>query len=99
LLCFKDGGKFDEVPFQPDLPAGANAAFIGCFLSTGKEHKSTLPLKGLPELRLLDVKQGWQRRGIGKLLLGKVVKTVDGRGLRRLVRSSKMGKGLYENVR
>jgi ribosomal protein S18 acetylase RimI-like enzyme len=95
-MCFKDGGEFEEVPFQPDLPEGANVAFMGYFLGTRDEHKNTLPIKGLPELETLDVRTGYQRKGIGKMLVEEVVKIVDGRGEGCYVHSSKMGKGLYE---
>lgn len=95
-ICFKDGGEFEEAPFQPDLPEGANVAFMEYFLGTSGEHKNTLPIKRLPELEMLDVRTGYQRKGIGKMLVEEVVKIVDGRGEGCYVHSSRIGKGLYE---
>jgi ribosomal protein S18 acetylase RimI-like enzyme len=95
-IVWKEGGEFQEVPFQPDLPESANAAFIGYFLGTADEHKNTLPTKGLPELEMLDVRPEYQKRGIGKMLVTEILKGVDERGEKIYVHSSKMGKGLYE---
>ena len=97
-ICVKDGGDYIEVPFQPDLPEGANKEFMGYFLGMLEEHKNTLPVKGLPELEMLDVHPEYQRRGIGKLLCGEMLKVVDAREERCFVHSSRMGKGLYEQL-
>ena len=97
-ICIKDGGDIVEVPFVPDLPEGANKEFFGYFFSTADAHKNTLPIKGLPELEMLDVSPEYQRRGIGKLLVGEMLKGVDAREERSYVHSSRMGKGLYQQL-
>ncbi|KAE9379916.1 acyl-CoA N-acyltransferase [Stipitochalara longipes BDJ] len=95
-ICAKDSGDLVEVPFKPDLPEGANLEFFGYFMGTSDEHKNTLPIKGLPELEMLDVSPEYQRKGVGKLLVKEMLKEVDRRGERCYVHSSRMGKGLYE---
>jgi hypothetical protein len=65
-IVWKEGGEFQEAPFQPNLAESVNAAFIGYFLGTADEHKNTLPIKGLPELEMLDVRPEYQKRVSGR---------------------------------
>ena len=99
-IAYRQAGNFPEEEFKPDVPEGTDVELLGYFMGKQEEHKvelkSVIEVEGMAEIEVFDVLPSWQRRVVGGLLMGEVVRRLDERREKCYVSSMKAGKGVYE---